>query len=235
MLVSKLLSDLSYNELSNLSLSNEGSGTIAEDKINRVINITNDALMDLFSRFTLSTKEIAVQSLEWKSIYTLRADNARTSTSSELKYILDTPADPFKGDIVSILGVRNEEGIALPLNDSEQYASVFTPQFDTIQLTHVGFDQVFFVEYQARHGILLGSDSEGYQNQLIDLPIALENALRYKVASYIFSSMSGQEYGTKVQEFDSKYEAQCHGLEERGLTCSTPSSTNVKLHRRGFV
>lgn len=233
MLLSDFFQSLSFNEFANLSLSSEGSGQISVDKVPRIISNINDALLDLCARFILFEKELVVQSIIAQTLYPLRVEYAVTNaTSTEEKYIIDTPEEPFTDDIITITYVKNEVGHKLPLNDDHDFFSVFTPQFDTVQLTHTGFSQAYFIGYQAQHPVL---DVNGDLTQKIEIPNVMATVLRYKVAAIVFSGMAGQEYTNKVQELDSKYEAGCALLKERGLVDGLETDSNNKLHLRGFV
>ncbi len=235
-LLSKLFEKLSFNELSNLSLSNEGSGQIVDASKNRIVSLTNDALLALHTRFLLKEKELVIQSLEWKSEYLISSKHAVSNDSSELKYIMDTSDQPYLDDLIEIQSVYNEGGQELPINNPEQYASVFTPRSDLLQLTHVGFSQAFFIVYRAKPDVLYwdSNQEEESEKQEIHIPAALENILRYRIAADILGAMNGQEYLSRSQFFDAKYDSSCIELEERGGLGHKTMSTNVKLHRRGF-
>ena len=230
-----LFRKLALGELNNLAMATDG--VINPASYPRVIQGANDALRDLFSRMLLSEKTLLVQSLDWKAIYPLRKQHAfMDPTPDVIKYIRDTPAYPYTGDLVKILGVTNEVGDPLPMNDSQQWASVFTPQFDTLQLNHVGYDQVFSVSYQALHAELLEAttDPDAFLEQEIFIPSILEDLLRIKVAHCIFSAMSGQEYSTKAQVLEATYEMKYTAIDQNNLVGDAGLSTNVKLHLRGF-
>lgn len=229
----ELFAKLSFIELSNLSMANDGNGTIREADQPRLVHIVNEALKDMYSRMLLSERVLLLQSLDWKSNYALRKEHAVMDPSPELKYIIDTPHNIFTGDLVKVLGVCNEIGDPLPLNDSEQWASVFLPHFDVVQLTHPGFNQVFSVSYQALHP-LLDVDGEDVLEQEIRIPSLLEDILRARVAFGIFSAMSGQEFSTKAQQLESTYESKLSWIEQNNLIGDAGLNTNVKLHRRGF-
>lgn len=233
MKLSELFKKLSYGELNNLSISGEGSGTILEASQPRIVLLINDALKDIFSRFNLNERTTAVKSIDWKSFYPLRTEYAVTDPTPGLKYILDSPYNKFTNDLVKILGVTNEVGAELPMNDAEQWASVFTPKPDTLQLTHPGNDQIFAVTYQALHPEILSS-GEGFLDQEVRIPPILETALRMKVALPIFSAMSGQEYSVKSQQLEAAYENRLAEIEQKNLISDSVVPTNVKLMRRGF-
>lgn len=233
MKLKELFTKLSYGELSNLSMSSNGSGEILPGSHARLIHATNDALKDMYSRLFLYERVLTLQSLDWKSFYNLHKEHAVTDPSTELKYILDTPMNKFTGDLVKVMSVANEKGDPLPMNDSEQWASVFTPRFDVVQLTHVGNGQIFSVSYQALHPTLL-IEGDDVLEQEIRVPSLLEEMLRIRVAYGIFSAMSGQDFTTKSQLLGSAYESRFVEIEQTNLIGDAGLNTNVKLHRRGF-
>ena len=233
MKLKELFAKLSYSELSSLAMSNNGSGEIAPNSIVRLIHATNDALKDMYSRLNLYERVLLLQSLEWKSIYNLHKEHAMMDPSTELKYIIDTPSNIFTGDLVKVLSVCNEVGDPLPVNDTEQWASVFLPRFDVIQLTHPGCNQVFSVSYQALHPTLR-TEGDGLLEQEIRVPSILEEMLRVRVAFGIFSAMSGQDFTVKSQKLEAIYETRFIDMEQNNLIGDVGLSTNVKLHRRGF-
>ena len=235
MKLGELFSQLSYNELSSLSIGGEGSGTVNPAAHGRLISLTNDALKDIFTRLPLYERECIVKTLDWKNLYYLRPEHAMLdSTPNVLKYIIDTPVNKFTGDLVKILAVRNEIGEELPMNDADQWASVFTPQYDCVQFNHPGFSQIFDVTYQALHP-KLATSGEDLLNQDLLIPTSVENLLRVKVAYCIFAGMSGQEQSIKAQALEMQYERLYNQIDERNLLGGSALGTNVKLERRGFV
>lgn len=230
--VQNLIEKLFYGELSNLSISERGLEDISLSDRKKLIHLINDSLTELHTRFSISNKELLVQSIEWKSLYLLDPVHAYMNPSDELKYILDTPNYEFTGDIIKILGVTNERGDPLPLNDAEQWASVFTPSYNELQLNHVGDEQVFNVTYQASHPKL--SSEDGWLVQEIEIPPITENLLRTLVSYKFYDGMSGQDNSTKAQSHMTKYEYLCTEIDFKGHLNNSAMSSNVKLMHRGF-
>lgn len=236
--VGGLLRKLSFNELASMNLGNEGKGNISTAHYERLIDKTNNALLDLYTRFPLLEKELVLRTYDWKSNYLLtKAHAVSNEDSTELKYILDTPDNKFLGDLIFITGVANEIGESLPINDREQYASVFTPQTNQLQLTHTSDDQAYFVSYQAKHPDLVYNpdDLDFTLVQELEVPVPLETALRHHVASGIFAAMSGQGVTAKSESLMALYETECAKVEEKNLLGVPDLSTNTKLERRGFI
>lgn len=232
MKLSELFNDLAVGELSSMAFAKTGViDPLAHPKVVSAINV---ALSDIFSRIPLAEKEVLVETLEWKSIYHIRKEHSKLDpTPGYLKYILDTPANRFMDDIVKIVGVTNEVGDPLPVNDAEQWASVFLPAFDTVQFNHPGANQVFSVQYQALHPKLVSS-GEGYLDQPIRVPAVLMDMVRLKTAATILAPMGGQQETLKAQSLDAAYEGRHTSLTFKNDVGDTGISTNVKLMQRGY-
>lgn len=232
MKLNDLLLELAIGELSNLAFAK--TGVIDPASHPKVILAINAALRDMFSRIHLAEKEVLVETLDWKVLYYIRKEHAKMdSTPGFLKYILDTPANPFTGDLVKVIGVTNEVGDPLPVNDAEQWASVFLPSFDSVQFNHPGAKQVFSVQYQALHPVL-SSTGTGYLDQEVRVPAVLMDMVRAKVASTIIAPMGGQDQTLKAQALEAAYESRHVSLVLKNDVGDTGINTNVKIIHRGF-
>lgn len=232
MKLNELMLELASGELSNMAFAK--TGVIDPGAHVKVINAINVALNDIFTRIPLSSKEVAVQTLDWKHLYYIRKEHSvLDDTPGVQKYILDTPTNRFTGDLVKVQGVNNEVGDPLPVNDAEQWASVFLPTFDSVQFNHPGSCQVFFVQYQALHP-KLAATGDGYLDQEIRVPPVLQDLIKLKTASCILAPMGGQNETLKAQSLEASYEARHNSLELKNDVGDTGVNTNVKAMRRGY-
>lgn len=232
MKLNELLLELATGELSSMAFAK--TGVIEPAAHVKVINAINSALNDIFSRIVLAQKEVFVETLDWKHIYYIRKEHARMDpTVGPLKYIIDTPANPFTGDLVKVLGVLNEVGDPLPMNNDQQWASVYIPTFDSVQFNHPGASQVFAVQYQALHPKLVTSGST-YLDQELRVPPVLMDMVKLKAASNVLSPMGGQTETLKAQSLDASYEARHASLVFKNDVGDTGIDTNVKGMLRGY-
>ena len=236
MILNDLITDLSRLDLFSTNFIDDTTGILDASYIPRAVSSLNAALRNLYGRFPIQEKEITVQSRDWQSIYPLKPENAYTNKTQAEKYIVDTERYPFTGDILCITQVTNEIGEILPLNDANQYASVFTPDHQTLQLTHVGFNQAFFVTYRVVPVRLEydASNSAASLAQEFLLPVALETAVRYFVASAFFDPMGGKGDTQKRQEYEALFQQECNNVENQGTLGQSEMDTNVKLMLRNF-
>jgi hypothetical protein len=253
MLLSALFRRLSFGELSNLAISNSGSGTIVEAKYPQLIQYVNTALIDIFTRFVLSEKEVIIEQVEGLTMYHLLAKHSATVGTEVNKYIIDSEEDTFRDDIAirirEVWGVANptnpaeddeveEDPIKFPLNDAEHDYSLFTPSPLSLQVPEPVAGEPLSIIYQAYHPPLVDEEDEEVTellDQVIDIPHYLDNALTKRVASEVFSHMNGQENILKGQEYLAAYEKACFEIEERDLANQSAHTSHDKLEQRGFV
>jgi hypothetical protein len=238
MILSDLFAMLSYGELSNLAMAGEANGTITTAAQPRIVLYANEALLRLHSRFLLNEASLILQMYESKTFYQLipafsYAYAPPLGTPSEpVRYIMDTPADPFPGDVIKILTVFDSTGEKLFLNDDAQPFSVFTPQPHTLQVPHPKFrcQRYLSVTYQAKHPKLSGDLQEA-----IDLPDIIIGAFTSFIAYKVFSHMNTQESSAKAQEFLTMYESICSEATEKDLVNSSISTSNQRFSERGWI
>lgn len=232
MLVSELFTRLSYGELSNLSLSGEGSGTIVEDKQPKIIGYANEALLRLYSRFVLKMNDVIIWPIEHITFYRLDSQFAESNENAEEGadlYIHDTPFKPFQDDVIRILSASDINGVPLPLNDADNPNSIYTPQPTVVQLPSPKETLQVALLYQARHVPLTEP------TDVIDIPATLEKALSSYIAHLVFSHMNGQEHAAKAAEHLMSYEHICTEIEQKDLVSNSQSNSNTKFAQRGFV
>ena len=232
--LSELYADLSYGELSNLSMAVEGTGTIQEEARPRIIRAANDALLQLYGRFNLSEKDLLLETYEHITNYHLISrfsESGGIESEEPYLYIKDHAGDPFLDDVIKVLAVCDSLGRDLPLNDAEATESVFTPQYNILQVPRPLNGVSLGVMYQARHPKL----EDGDDDQEISIPPVLEGALRAYIAYKIYGSINTQESMAMAQGHMAMYEAICTGAEEKDLVNTSISQTNSKFEKRGFA
>lgn len=244
MLLSELLKRLSYGELSNLAISQEGSGSIVEAKVPQLVGYANEALLRLYSRFLLLEKTLIIDQVAHITSYALRIENAQSQApdgevgNPPYRFIMDSEGEPFTGDVIKILEVHDSFGNEFFLNDASKISSVFTPYPDVLQIPRPRVGVGMSVLYQARHPKLFDEtmgEGAGVLDQNVNIPFSLEGALQSIMAGLVFSHMNGQENVAKSQEFFSWAEVLCTEVEQKDLVSQSNSSSHHKFEQRGFV
>lgn len=231
----ELLERLSHGPFSGLSIGNEGDGTIKPDRIPAVIGYTNEGLVRLYTRFTLSEKELILELKEDITSYKLNSKYAYSKFvvgQTFEPYILDAAHDKFEDDLIRVLTVHRTGHARLPLNDTGVIGSLYTPMVDVLQVPDPWPGVPLFVTYQAKHPKITIED---LATSVIELPMVLEDALMNYVAHKVFSFMNGKEHVSRAADLLSAYENICAEVKEHDLVSASLSSTNTKFQRRGFV
>lgn len=230
--INDFIEGICLGELSNLYLGEQGLVELSPNRKRKLLHYTNQGVKALSSRFELIKKELIIRGLDHVSLYPLRKEHSMSCGTSNIKFIDDRCTDPFDGGLIKILEVRNEVGLAFPLNDINKNESLFTPTYDTLQITHPVSGQGYSVIYQAHHPVLT-LDSDGCQE--FHLPPLLEEALVAFVAGKVYSSMNGEANKMTSQEHMATFEGKC--LEAKGLDLAAESSvtSHHKAQERGFI
>ena len=235
MKLGNLLKQLAVGELSSFSFVE--NNIIKEESLVKIINAIELSLNDLHSRFVLSEKTLNVLCIASKTEYPLRKQYAESDPTFEMyKYILDTPDQPFENDLIQILTVTDELGYTITSRDEGIIGSILIPRYDTIRVLNPTNDKLITVTYQAKHKKLcFDSSTELLYSQEIILPPILEEALRVRVASRVYSPMDRENQAAKVAMLDNKYEMICSEAEQKNLINGSAFNTIGKLEARGFV
>ena len=234
MLLEDLYQRLSYGELSNLSLSSDGNGSILEGSQPRIVLYADEALVRLYTTFILKTKSVILTPWDHITYYHLKkrfAFSQRSTSNEDFLYIQDLDDEPFVEDVVKVLEVFDEMGNAVPLNDTEQPLSVFTPQAMMLQVPTARKGQVLTLLYQASHPKLDVCNS----HSIIELPEVLHGALTAFIAHKVYSHMNTAESSAKAQEHMSTFMGICADVIDKDLVATSILRSNSRFHKRGWI
>lgn len=234
MLLQDLYRDLSYGELSNLAMSNDGDGTIQEAQQPKIVRYTNEGLLALYSKFILLEKDLLIEQYEHITNYHLLkrfSQQGYDPESEDYPYIIDLNREPFSEDVLKILAVYDSCGYARPINDNERADSLFSPQAKILQVPNPVAGEALSVLYQARHPELLVSEPEGE----IILPDVLKGALTAFVAYKVYSHMNTENSSAKAQEHYMIYENICTNVVEMDMVSTSTSTTNSRFEKNGWI
>lgn len=234
MQVSDLFRSLSFGELSNLSMANEGNGTIKEESKPKLLLYANEALLRLYSRFVIRERDVLIRMYKHITNYHLLPRFAVVAGAAmnveTIRYIRDLPKEPFEQEALMILAVYDSNGSRLPLNDENQPLSVFTPQTNVLQVPVPEDGKYLSVSYQCAHSVLT-IDPDAY----IYVPEVLKGAFTAYIAYKVFSHMNTQESTAKAQEHMAVYDGICTELEAKNTLSTSVSNTFSLFEARGFV
>lgn len=228
------LTELSYGELADTYAGVDGGGTIDPVYLNRIVHFINDGLLRLYSKFVISEKNLILETFEGKSTYLISSEYAESNYDSEsgiIPYIKDNGM-PYRDDLVKILSVYDKWNKSLPLNDPDRADSLFTSQWNVLNIPWSYETGAFNIRYQSRHPILL-PDVE--KEQKLELPEVLMSALTAFVAYRLYLSINTAESRAKAEDFLGSFNSICDEAMFMDLVNSSYSATKTIFEKRGFV
>jgi hypothetical protein len=232
--IQELFADLSFGELSTLSLASDGNGLITDAGKERIIRFANDGLLKLYTRYMLKQDNVIIELVEWITNYHLSskfAESKMGTSGQKVFYIKDLYEEPFTDDVIRILNVFDSTGSELPLDDEGNPYSLFLPQGDVLQVPNPVQGTPLAIGYQAKHPKLTLDDL----HQEIELPEVLHPALRSWIAYRAFGQVQTQEAQVMSQGSLAAYENTCNEVVANDLVRSSISQTNNRFQRNGWV
>lgn len=233
---SDIIRRLALGKLNNLKMADQNNQTIMAASIPNVVMHINEALKSLYSKFLLSRKEIILNTEPEIVHYFIRYEYARSNLDSTqlIKYIDDSGCDGFDGRISKILEVFDGFGRQLHINKLQEPYSVFTPEYDCLQITSNHQSDQFYVIFQALHPIINFNRSTS-TDDTINIPPALEKPLLTLVAAMVYMNMNGQSNISKGVMYLQDYERMVTEVEFRDSHSASENMSNSKLERSGYI
>lgn len=230
--VNEYFKRLSHGQLSNLSMGSDTPGMIRVADRPRIILNMNEALLRLYTRFTLKEGEVILQLFGHITQYHLDkrfALNNPQRSEQHLPYIRDLPNEPYENQALGILTVFDGFN-ELAINDSENPLSLYTPFPTTLQVPYPSAGTLLAVQYRARHDELTGA-----LEQEVIIPAQLEGAFLSFVGYLTYSQINTPESQGIAAGHMALYEAVCGEIEQSGSVATRGPTTLSKFEIKGWV
>lgn len=244
----EIFDQLTYGELSQISI---GGGTAGEIRIAdypKVIAHVNLGLVAIYKRFNLKEGSILLDLQPNVYRYDLDSKHAvsnryvRTAT----KFIIDTATLPFKDDILKIEHVFGDTGFEFSVNNPVDVLSMTTPSQRVLVVPKDIVDQPdtlvdelktekLRIVYRAAHPKIVIEDGEiDPEETFLELPETHLEPLLFFVASRVHTPAGiGGEDNTGNLYYQ-KYEIACQELENQNLQIDKGAQYN-RLEKSGWV
>ena len=227
---------LVHGELDQLDAGNEFTrcgiqSGMKPEEIPRIISFINMGLTNLYTKFTLKTKQLVLEMNSGTVLYHLTPAHAQSSAEGTGdKYILDSADAPFTGDILSLIAVYNACGHEVPIGDLRDCCSVFYPAWNQLQVPNPVDGEQLTLLYRAKAERI---PVDAPMDTVIDLPDVLWECLNFYVAGkYYARNQNTQELSNiNMVRFANRI-AELHREKVFGNQWNT---TNVLLDRQGWV
>nr|QTZ82768.1 MAG: hypothetical protein [Enquatrovirus sp.] len=238
MKLKELFQNLALGELSGSPFVELNGYELDSTKLPRVIHAINQALTYIHTTFHIKQNQVVIQLKDAQANYYLDSDYAVTNHNSPYpKYILDTETNKYQDDLLAVLGVFGIDGTSFPLNDPYAIGSVFTPEFNCIQVPEdvkaAGYRQIIVV-YKANHKKIDLKEPLS-SSEVINLPSSYDSLLQAYVAYLLYMNMSGEGQMNKAGQFFAKVTTLTEQLKQQGIGVISQTGTNIKPQLGGWV
>jgi hypothetical protein len=248
MKLKEIFDQLTYGELSQLSIGGDEQGTISPANYSRILAHVNLGLTALYKRFPIKEGRVVVQLVPPRTDYPIESRYAAANPRSReaVRYVLDTPQARFKDDILKIERVYGETGYEFSLNDLNDWYSLRTPTATTLhvpfaivspstELPEALVTETLEIAYRANHPILVAEDGDIDPEEVnIELPYSHLEPLLLFVASRVHTPIGMQGEGAGANIYMQKYEMACQQIEQLNLRRDQDSQSD-RLRRNGWV
>lgn len=225
------LKRLALGELSNLGLVDSDTNTIREEYISLVVSMLNEGLTQLYTKFFIKESSIIVSLYDGKVTYDLTSEHNIIDTIDYDHYIYKEYNKYFEDDIIKIVGIVLSDGTKLPLNDSNDLMSIYTPKYNTIEVPIDLPNDELGIIYQANHPIL---DWDKNPKQELELPSTYQLALFNYVAYLIHGNMNSENAIQNSQKYLNNYNLIVNSLMEAGVNSHSENRDITKFEKRGW-
>ncbi len=234
MKLSEIFDQLTYGELSSLFMGGVDCVKIQSDSYPQVVSYINAALRAIYTRFPLKTEQVTIKLEDHIQVYYLKSQYAKTNTDSTepYKYIDDSVYLPFQDNVIEINQIFNEDGQTLFINNGDEYWSVHTPSYNSIQIPYPEKENSLIVMYRANHPVIAVKDLVPEEEE-IDIPLALLEAFLFYVGSRAFTNLNADQ-NAEGNNYAALYENSCRKVQELGLI-PVSSNANTKLRKSGWT
>lgn len=248
MKLSEIFTQLTYGELSQLSLGGGESGEISPSNYPKILSHVNLALTALYKRFPLKEGQLTVALQTGRITYPLTSAYAVANRRSResVRYIVDTQDEPFINDILKIERVYTDTGFEMGLNDEADKYTCTTPTSTTLRVPASVVSQSMdlpqelrttnlTVVYRANHPTLAvslgGFDPDRVE---VELPYSHLEPLLLNIASRVHNPIGMTNEFHAGNSYAAKYEMACAELERVNLRVDQ-GSQNTRLEKNGWV
>ena len=249
MKLQEIFDQLSYGELSQVSIGGAPMGEITEDNYKRVLGHINLGLLALYRRFNLKEGQLLLRLIPGQLEYQIHSSFVEGNRKSRelVRYLTEDASDPFKDELLKIERVFTELDVELPLNLNGDVYSVKTPSSARlwVPLSIVNRDNslpeglrtdTLRLVYRASHPMLVIPMGLFDPTRIeIQLPESHLEALLYFISARVNTTMGLDLIKGKLgNELYGRYENECARLEQQNLQIDK-GAFNTRLQRGGWV
>lgn len=245
MKLKEIFDQLTYGELSQLSIGGGAAGQIRVEDYPRMVNHVNLGLTAVYKRFNLKQKRFTINLQPGQTLYNLSSKYCMANRRSRepVRYIDDT-ANPFVDDLLKVEQVFSDSGYEFNVNNPVDMLSMNTPvQRQLVVPADIVAKKDYLPEemrtdtldvvFRANHAKLSAEDVEPEDIEL-EIPETHVEALLLFIAARVHTPAGIGESESTGNNYYAKYELACQQLEDQGLQIDKGAQYN-RLQKGGWV
>lgn len=213
---------LARGQLKNTSAVSElDKNSIDDNSINTILDLTNQGLVDLSSRFPILTRQVDLIFQPNINIYLLNSSGLGS-------YLSDTDTEDFEDNFIKVLDIFDSEGKS---HTFDSCGHIMTPTYNTLRFSNSKIKELgekVRIRYQAKHPMIDEDDA-------IDIPPNLETALQLFVSSLFLSHMNSKEHTDKGDSYFAAYLRHIGEDEIHNNSSISEIDVDNRFSERGFV
>lgn len=243
----EIFDQLTYGELSQISIGGGAAGQIRPEDYAKLVAHTNLGLTALYKRFNLKVGRFTLQLQPGLLTYQLNSAYCQSNSRSKVatKYINDT-AMPFKDNLLKVEYVFAETGFEFSVNNPVDLLSINTPSqrvltvpADIVAKLDTLPDELktdtLEVVFRANHPKILTDEGEIEPEETeLELPETHVEPLLLYIASRVHTpaGIGGEDNTGNI--YYQKYEMVCQELENQNLQIDKGAQYN-RIEKNGWV
>jgi len=211
------------SQLKNSELSTSSPTFFSDDKLTSMLN---SALIDLFTIFKLKTKEaiITLDTVNIKTIYSF--DGTDPDVKSEGVMLTS-------GSFMSFVESHNEDGTISLFNDEEDPFSLFTPEWNTVEVKLLKNRKYVSVIYKTNP--ILYTTNDVATDPEVDIPLFFLEPISMYIGWKVFNAINSKEqFGRDNNAFYARYQASVMNIINRGLLVQD-DNYRLNVAGKGYV
>lgn len=240
MTLQEIFDQLTYGELSQLSIGGGEAGAITPANYGKIVAHVNLGLTALYKRFPLKENQVTIGLSKGVLVYSL-------DSNGDVNFVKGgEDGEDFSDDILKIERVVTSLDADLPLNDGANPLSCFTPNATVLRVPALIVDKsptladeyktdTLKIVYRANHPRIIKTTVFNPNSVVVELPPSHLEPLLLYVASRVHTPMgAGQFEGLAGNNYYTKYEASCQAIEISNLKVDQDSQS-TRLRDNGWV
>lgn len=147
------------------------------------------------------------------------------------KYLWKGYGEEFTNDLIKVISVNDNKGNPLPLNNTEELFSLFTPMYNVLEVPSRYPRQKLNIIYQAAPTKIIYDPNKDTE---VDVPDTLVAALVANTNYLIFASIGSPASMQQAQLFKAEYDQLIEEMIESDTINPQYSTNTEKFYKRGW-